>query len=84
MALLEAARVPGDVREAEKRAGRLNDEGAEPADPLETETRADKSSPSGLRYLYLEGRHICPLAFGEERSEGCLFCAALLARRDSE
>jgi regulator of replication initiation timing len=35
---------------------------------------------NSLKKFYQDGRHICPMAFGEERSEGCLFCAAMLAR----
>lgn len=33
-----------------------------------------------LKKVYQDGRHVCPMAFGEERTEGCLFCAAMLAR----
>lgn len=43
-------------------------------------TGADQSDHPSLYQIYLEGHHVCPMAFGEERSEGCLFCTAMLAR----
>lgn len=62
-----ASRGPGEV--------------AVPADqadspPLKTRT-------SSLRQIYHEGYHVCPMAFGEERTDDCLFCVAMLARGEA-
>lgn len=50
------------------------------AEPAALHTGEDQPSHPGLHQIYLEGRHVCPMAFGEVRSEGCLFCTAMLAR----
>lgn len=36
-----------------------------------------------LEEMYREGYHICPMAFSEKRTGGCLFCAAMLARGEA-
>ena len=33
-----------------------------------------------LAALYKKGYHVCPMAYGEIRTEECLFCAAFLAK----
>jgi regulator of replication initiation timing len=33
-----------------------------------------------LAALYNNGYHVCPMAYGEIRTEECLFCAAFLAK----
>lgn len=38
------------------------------------------NSPDSLGQIYREGYHICPMAFGKRRTDGCLFCVAMLAR----
>ncbi len=30
--------------------------------------------------LYMEGYHVCPMAYGRLREEECLFCAVFLAK----
>lgn len=33
-----------------------------------------------LGQIYNEGYHVCPIAYGERRSDGCLFCIAFLEK----
>lgn len=41
---------------------------------------AQYHSPDQLGQLYREGYHVCPMAFGQERADGCLFCVSFMAR----
>ncbi len=79
-----AAQRDKDVNQDHGVSGLYADRGGETADLANLPTEADLASSSGLQQFYLEGRHICPMAYGQERNEGCLFCAALLARSDSQ
>lgn len=33
-----------------------------------------------LGRLYNEGYHVCPVAYGEPRQSGCLFCMAFMSK----
>ncbi|MDD4803039.1 MAG: initiation control protein YabA [Syntrophomonas sp.] len=33
-----------------------------------------------LGQLYNEGYHVCPIAYGQIRSDGCLFCIAFMEK----
>ncbi len=70
----ESRDIPGPARTLDIEAF---DRGAKPAAAMNA---SQASTPSNLGRIYREGYHVCPMAFGEERSGECLFCAALLAR----
>lgn len=56
---------------------------ASAATASQTDSQPLRTEPSSLEQLYHEGYHVCPMAFGEERTDGCLFCMAMLARGDA-
>jgi regulator of replication initiation timing len=33
-----------------------------------------------LGQIYNEGYHVCPVAYGQRRSDGCLFCIAFMEK----
>jgi len=33
-----------------------------------------------LGRIYAEGYHVCPVAYGEPRQDGCLFCIAFMSK----
>lgn len=37
-------------------------------------------SYTNLGRIYAEGFHICPVAYGEPRQDGCLFCIAFMGK----
>jgi len=42
-------------------------------------TGEDREGPN-LVDLYLEGYHVCPMAYGRVREEECLFCVVFLTK----
>jgi len=69
----------GDLKE---RVSRL-EKGVVPDPPHQVRSREEIIKLQGEGYdqlgrIYNEGYHICPVAYGERRSDGCLFCIAFM------
>ncbi|MDD4171584.1 MAG: initiation control protein YabA [Syntrophomonas sp.] len=69
----------GDLKE---RVTRLEEEGA-PEPLVMSRSKADIIKMQGEGYeqlgrIYKEGYHVCPVAYGEPRRDGCLFCIAFM------
>jgi len=69
----------GDLKE---RVNRL-EKGVTPDIPYQERSRDEIMKLQGEGYdqlgrIYNEGYHVCPVAYGERRSDGCLFCIAFM------
>ncbi|MGI6467658.1 MAG: DUF972 family protein [Syntrophomonadaceae bacterium] len=84
VALLELAINNKKSEYTEQLPGELSTAGeaayAAQANNAEHNREDDAPCAYSLKELYQDGRHVCPMAYGEERTEGCLFCAAMLSR----
>jgi regulator of replication initiation timing len=71
----------GDLKE---RVARLEGETVpEPPSPPRPHREMIKLQGEGYEQLgriYNEGYHICPVAYGEPRRDGCLFCIAFMEK----
>ncbi|MEQ8202009.1 MAG: initiation control protein YabA [Syntrophomonadaceae bacterium] len=71
----------GDLRE---RVARL--EGEKPYDRAISQphqidaVKLQGESYANLGRIYSEGFHVCPIAYGEPRQGGCLFCMAFIGK----
>jgi len=71
----------GDLKE---RVTRLEKE-ARPEPPREPRPQSELIKLQGEGYeqlgrIYHEGYHVCPVAYGEPRQGGCLFCIAFMEK----
>ncbi|HHV76927.1 MAG TPA: DUF972 family protein [Syntrophothermus lipocalidus] len=69
----------GELSELRERVSLLEQRLNVPASG-ETDTRATVGDGQNLVDLYLEGYHVCPMAYGRVREEECLFCVVFLAK----
>lgn len=71
----------GDLKD---RVARLENEtsftGAAKETALTDAVRLQGESYANLGRIYAEGFHICPVAYGEPRQDGCLFCIAFMGK----
>ena len=71
----------GDLRE---RVSRLEAkevlESSRAVDSKEEAIKLQGESFEQLGRIYDEGYHVCPIAYGEPRRNGCLFCMAFLGK----
>jgi regulator of replication initiation timing len=71
----------GDLKD---RVARLEGErsfaGADNKPALVDAVKLQGESYANLGRIYAEGFHICPVAYGEPRRDGCLFCIAFMGK----
>jgi regulator of replication initiation timing len=73
-----------EIGEIKERVSYLERE-ANPEPQYERLSEAEKIKLQGESYeqlglIYNEGYHVCPVAYGEPRRDGCLFCIAFLEK----
>lgn len=85
--MLELAINENKASLTEQPPGGLSTDSGDPSEArTDTASHGREDNPPNeysLKQLYQDGRHVCPMAFGEERTEGCLFCAAMLVRGEA-
>lgn len=73
-----------EIGELKERVSRLEGDKL-PVHVKEQSSPIDRMKVQGEGYenlgrLYAEGFHICPVAYGEPRRDGCLFCVAFMSK----
>jgi regulator of replication initiation timing len=73
-----------EIGELKERVSRLESE-TDPGPhyerlPEQTRLKLQGESYEQLGSIYQAGYHVCPIAYGEPRRDGCLFCIAFLEK----
>ncbi|MGI5921703.1 MAG: initiation control protein YabA [Syntrophomonadaceae bacterium] len=70
----------GDLKEKVARLEQTLNNQEETSEPLPASLKFQAEGYENIGKIYQQGYHVCPMAYGEPRSEDCLFCIAFIEK----